>query len=241
MRNAAPELPAHVLSAFQLDGTEGEPLGWAWGGGTRFGRAVVSPASAASAWSGKVREKIDSGAALRVARPVRATDGRLIVGGYTATEFAEGEPRQRIDEAVAAALYFDEAMSPFDPPADYRGEPRAEADRAMWRDAPSAPGGVVAHLDFLSCLLFAGDGPATLTDIVPSAGLRPRGYTAAIVLVDGLLAGAVDAAVIDRWAHVPSLRDLAQRALDYRVSCVDPAYANMRSKIEWVGSLLVSD
>lgn len=208
-------VPAHVLSAFQLDDETPAPAGQFWDDGLRFGRVVLARATETAAWSGKAREKAEPPEGLRISRPVRATDGRLIVGGYRATEFAPGEPRERVDEAVAAALRYDDAVAGIDVPAGELSLSWIADDRAVWRGT-AVDGGVVAHLDFLAHLLFDGHAAPVLTDFVPSAGLRPRGYTAALVIVDGLLAGAVDADVLARWSHVPRLQYLAQQAVEYR-------------------------
>lgn len=233
-------IPAHVLSAFQLDGIEGRPLGGAWEFGTRFGRVVVAEAGDTSAWSGKAREKIGGGprGLLRVARPVRATDGRLIVGGFRADEFAEGEARARIDETIAAALRYDDAAADIPAPPAQRSGVRAAADRAVWRGFTPDSGDVVAHLDFLSHTLYDGDLPPFLTSILPSVDLRPRGYTAALVMVDGLLAGAVDNAVVDRWAHVPGIRELAAKALEYRQECADGTDSNAGANFARVAGIV---
>ena len=104
-------IPEHVLHAFQLDGG-GEGTSPAWDGGQRFGRVVVSPATETSVWSAKCREKLAGEVeGVRIARPVRATDGRLVVGGFAANEFAEGETAPRIDEAVGASLLIDAALT----------------------------------------------------------------------------------------------------------------------------------
>lgn len=238
----ARQIPGHVLSAFQLDGRAGIPLGPEWDNGVRFGRVVVSEASDTAAWSGKARDHAgEFGAGIAVSRPVRATDGRLVVGGFKASEFVEGQVRARIDEAVSAALRYDEAMAGVEPPAADRGDAFATAERAVWRDYTPQTDDVVAHMDFASCLLFSGDMVPTLTDLVPSSGKRPRGFTAALVIVDGLLAEACDAAVVDRWAHVPGLRELARRALEYRVACARTASSDIRSITEGVGRALVSE
>lgn len=235
-------IPGHVLSAFQLDGRAGMPLGPAWDNGVRYGRVVVSPASSTAAWSGKVREHADEfGSGIAISRPVRATDGRLVVGGFKAGEFVEGRVLSRIDEAVSAALRYDNAMDGVEPPAADRGDAFAAAERAVWKGYTAEPGDVVAHMDFASCLLFSGDLVPTLTDLVPSSGKRPRGFTAALVIVDGLLSHSVDAAVLDRWEHVPGLRGLVRRALEYRVTCAGNAGSDIRSTAEWVEGLLVSE
>lgn len=239
---AAQQIPGHVLSAFQLDGRAGIPLGPEWDNGVRFGRVVVSEASDTAAWSGKARDHAgEFGAGIAVSRPVRATDGRLVVGGFKASEFVEGQVRARIDEAVSAALRYDEVMAGVEAPAADRGDAFATAERAVWRDYTPQPDDVVAHMDFASCLLFSGDMVPTLTDLVPSSGKRPRGFTAALVIVDGLLAKACDAAVLDRWAHVPGLRGLARRALEYRLACARAAGSDIRSMAEGVGRALVSE
>ncbi len=235
------QIPEHVLSAFQLDGEAGVPTGPAWDDGTRFGRVVLAPAGATAAWSGKVRERASAAAeGVRISRPVRATDGRLVVGGFRASEFVEGEVLARIDEAIAAALRYDDALAGSQPPAVERQDPWAEVDRAIWQGYQPEADAVVAHLNFLSCLVFSGDAAPTLTDLVPSVGLRPRGFSAALVMVDGLLAGAVDAAVVDRWDHIPGFRGLAQRALTYRVDASAATGSDIRSIAGLVADTLVS-
>ena len=132
-------------------------------------------------------------------------------------------------------------MAGVEAPAADRGDAFATAERAVWRDYTPQPDDVVAHMDFASCLLFSGDMVPTLTDLVPSSGKRPRGFTAALVIVDGLLAKACDAAVLDRWAHVPGLPGLARRALEYRLACARAAGSDIRSIAEGVGRALVSE
>lgn len=234
------QIPEHVLSAFQLDGKTGVPTSVAWDHGTRFGRVVLAPAGATAAWSGKVRERVSGAHGVRISRPVRATDGRLVVGGFTANEYVEGEVLARIDEAIATALHYDEALVGTQPPAVERTDPWAEADRTTWQGYQPESDAVVAHLNFLPRLVFSGDATPALTDLAPSVGLRPRGYTAALVMVDGLLAGAVDAAVVDRWDHIPGFRGLAQRALTYRIDASAATGSDIRSIAGRVADTLVS-
>ena len=223
-------IPEHVVAAFQLEGS-GSPLGAPWDFGRKFGNVVVAPASPTAAWSGKTREKLaDTIPGLHVARPVRATDGRLVVGGYCANEFAPGAPAARVDEAMAGALLLDEASAHM-------------PVRASWRDFDGdvpVGGLVTAHMDFLACCLFAGKDAPVLSTLVPSVEPRPRGYTAAQVMVDGLLVRAVDEGVIGRWAHVPHLLELAERALKYREITGEATISNVRSDISRVRELIVS-
>lgn len=236
-------IPGHVLAAFQLEGA-GEPTSAPWDYGRRFGSVVVAPASPTAAWSGKVREKLgDSLPGLHVARPVRSTDGRLVVGGFCANEFSPGAPAARVDEAVAGALLLDDALAPFPAPPTSRADVWAEAERATWRGFEADSNGqdlVTAHVDFLACCLFSGKDVPVLSALVPSVEPRPRGYTAAQVMVDGLLADAVDARALDRWAHIPDLHFLAERALEYRKITAQATGLNISSRIAWVGELLVS-
>lgn len=228
--DATHEIPQHVLAAFQLEGV-GEPTSPAWDNGLRYGRVVVAPAGAAAAWSGKVRERLAGTVdGLRFSRPVRSTDGRLVVGGFVASEFAEGAPAARVDEAVAGALLFDAALEHIEPPAaPTQPDAWAEADRDAWASERWDSEHVVAHLDFLASCLFDGSLPPTLASITPSCEPRPRGFTAALVIVDGLLAGAVDPGVMRRWAHIPHLRELAVKALEFRELATAGAHSNSRS------------
>ena len=58
---------------------------------------------ARAAWSAKVRETmfVDG---VRLARPVRSTDGRYVVSGWRADTFVVGTPEPRHDEVVSAAV-----------------------------------------------------------------------------------------------------------------------------------------
>lgn len=237
--DATHEIPQHVLAAFQLEGV-GEPTSPAWDNGLRYGRVVVAPAGTAAAWSGKVRERLAGTVdGLRFSRPVRSTDGRLVVGGFVASEFAEGAPAARVDEAVAGALLFDAALERIEPPAaPTQPDAWAEADRDVWASERWDGEHVVAHLDFLASCLFDGSLPPTLASITPSWEPRPRGFTAALVIVDGLLAGAVDPGVMRRWAHIPHLRELAAKALEFRELAVAGAHSNSRSNFVRVSEIV---
>ena len=234
-------IPEHVLAAFQVEAGAPVAAGSAWDNGLRYGRIVVSRAAGYAAWSAKLRDRL-SVEGVRVARPARAIDGRFVVGGYKASEFAEGVVASRADEVIAAALAFEEAVAGESLPSAERTDAWAEADRAAWRGAEGevpARGGV-AHLDFFHTCIFSGTLPPLLTDVVPSAEPRPAGYTAALALVDALLARAVDDRILARWAHIPDLTELALRALEYRVILDRREDSNMSSEIEHVRALLVS-
>lgn len=235
-------IPEHVLHAFQLEG-EGEETSAAWDSGLRYGRVVVSPASETSVWSAKLREQLAGGTdGVRIARPARATDGRLVVGGFAANEFAAGETAARIDEVVGASLLIDAALNSHSaqPPTTARdADAWADADQAVWADEDVEPGGVVANLSMLRHCLFDGMLPPTLTGFVPSVGLRPRGYTAAIVMVDGLLASAVDPGIVRRWAHIPRIDELVGKAYEFRQAGEAHLDSNARANLRRVGDLVL--
>lgn len=99
---------------------------------------------ARAAWSAKVRETlfIDG---LRLARPVRSTDGRFVVAGWRADTFVAGTPEPRHDEVVSVAVRLHEATANLERPR-FLTQPTVPpwtevdvftaADRAAWEDRP---------------------------------------------------------------------------------------------------------
>lgn len=78
----------------------------------------------------------------------------------------------------------------------------------------TAPGPV--HGDLAHCLLFDGGGEPALSDVVPYA--RPAAWSAAVVAVDHLAWGTVDAGVLDRWQHLPDWPQMVLRAAVFRLA-----------------------
>ncbi|CQD04688.1 hypothetical protein BN970_00796 [Mycolicibacterium conceptionense] len=109
--------PEHVLAAFGLSGVRPVPLGSSWEGGWRCGEVVMSmvPEHARAAWSAKVRESLFVDG-VRLARPVRSTDGRYVVAGWRADTFVAGTPEPRHDEVVSAAVRLHEATANLERP-----------------------------------------------------------------------------------------------------------------------------
>jgi len=138
--------PEHVLATFGLKDTEPEPLGTGWEGGFKCGEVVLSVIAdhARAAWSAKVRETlfIDG---VRLARPVRSTDGRYVVSGWRADTFVAGTPEPRHDEVVSAGVRLHEATAKLERPRFLTQAPVPPwsdvdvfiaADRAAWEDRP---------------------------------------------------------------------------------------------------------
>lgn len=138
--------PEHVLATFGLKDTEPEPLGTGWEGGFKCGEVVLSVIAdhARAAWSARVRETlfIDG---VRLARPVRSTDGRYVVSGWRADTFVAGTPEPRHDEVVSAGVRLHEATAKLERPRFLTQAPVPPwsdvdvfiaADRAAWEDRP---------------------------------------------------------------------------------------------------------
>lgn len=129
--------PPHVRSTFGLRGVQdGEPHAGGW----RFGEVVLTPVSdhARATWSAGVRESLEV-EGVRVARPIRSTDGRWVVSGWSADTFLAGEPEPRHDEVVQVAGRLHAATAELACPRFLAPAARAAdtdvlalADRASW-------------------------------------------------------------------------------------------------------------
>jgi len=138
--------PEHVMAAFGQQGGEPQQLGGSWEGGWRSGEIVLSMFAdhARAAWSAKVRETLFVDG-LRLARPVRSTDGRYVVSGWRADTFVSGEPEPRHDEVISAGVRLHEATANLERPRFLTRAPVPPwtdvdvftvADRAAWEDRP---------------------------------------------------------------------------------------------------------
>src|SRR5271165_1520732 len=138
--------PEHVLATFGLTEFGPVPLGAGWEGGWRCGEVVLSMVAdhARAAWSAKVRETLFVDG-VRLARPVRSTDGRYVVSGWRADTFVAGTPEPRHDEVVSAAVRLHEATAKLERPRFLTQPPVAPwadvdvfiaADRAAWEERP---------------------------------------------------------------------------------------------------------
>jgi uncharacterized protein (TIGR02569 family) len=200
--------PEHVLSAFGLSGVEPIPLGAAWEGGWRCGEVVLSMVAenARAAWSARVRETLFVDG-VRLARPVRSTDGRYVVSGWRADTFVAGQPEPRHDEVVSAAVRLHEATGKLERPRFLTQGPTAPwadvdvfiaADRAAWEDRPlqSVPAASRSASP-------TADGQRSVELINQLAGLR-RPTKSPNQLVDGDLYGTV----LFAGAAAPGITDI---------------------------------
>jgi uncharacterized protein (TIGR02569 family) len=184
-----------VLAAFGLSSVRPVQLGAAWNGGWRCGEVVLSVVAdnARAAWSARARETLFVDG-VRLARPVRSTDGRYVVSGWRADTFVAGTPEPRHDEVVSAAVRLHEATSKLERPRFLTQGPTVPwadvdvfiaADRAAWEERPlqsvprGAPGAPAS-----------ADGKRSIELIHQLAGLR-RPTKSPNQLVHGDLYGTV--------------------------------------------------
>ncbi|WP_067659778.1 TIGR02569 family protein [Nocardia harenae] len=162
------EPPDHVRATFGLQSVTPVSLG-DWDGGWLFDDVVLSPVAdhARAAWSARVRETLAVDG-VRLARPVRATDGRYVVSGWRADYYLDGVPEPRHDEVVSVSLRLHEATAALERPRFLVQPPVAPwldvdvfvaADRAAWEAIP------------LRSLRGAGAPPPTSPDGVHSMEL----------------------------------------------------------------------
>lgn len=249
-----PQVPDHVLGAFHAPATQepAQQMGPAWDNGLKVGDVVYSRAQSTSAWSAKVRQDLDVDGA-RIVRPIRSTDGRFVVSGWKASTFVPGAPANRVDETAALAGRLETALAESTAPSGAavgRDDVFARAEAAAWeetgdayRELPADTPLVWGHADLAAVTVYSGTAQPAIIDIVPTAARRPRGYTAALVIVDGLIAESVDDVVCDRFSYIPDFDQLLLRAVAYRrhINNLHPeSKAAVRSHIERVESMLVS-
>lgn len=239
------EVPEQIYQALWLEDGHGassaapvtDALDAAWANGWRIGAVaysrVLSPVAAA--WSARIRTRLKV-PGLRVARPIYSTDGRFVVAGWRADSWVQGVLSRRIDETVAAALRLDSVLAGHSIPEhallapEECTDPYSRADRlaaqttlhpqddvAVHRALTAIPAAAqLCHADMLGTTIYSGANPPVLTDVVATA--RPRGYTAALAMVDGLLGSFVDEGIIDRYVdEIPHLRTLMLLGLRYRI------------------------
>ncbi|GAA4756621.1 TIGR02569 family protein [Gordonia alkaliphila] len=202
---AAP--PEQVLTTFGL--TAHPPIAMEGSGvlGWRVGEVVLTlvPDHARAAWSANARENLYV-EGMRIARPLRATDGRYVVSGWRADTYVAGSPEPRYDEVLAVADRLNAALAKLERPRFLLQPPAPPfddvdvfnaADRGAWEEPPlrSARGaGMPTPTE--------DDGDASVAAIKELAGLRrPVKMTQQVVHGDlfgtVLFAGAAAPAITD--------------------------------------------
>jgi uncharacterized protein (TIGR02569 family) len=229
-----------VLAAFGVAGGV-EPLAGGQGRSFVGDGVVLKPVDddAEASWSAEVLAAIEEDG-FRVARPVRATDGRWVVGGWVAHEQVAGDHRIRGGPwpvAIAACRSFHRALAGVARPSftDDRDDIFAVADRAVWGertvpvpepiatvvrdleallqpvDSPSQ----VIHGDVAGNLLFADGAPPAVIDFSPY--WRPAGHAVAQLIVDAFLWYGADLSLVAAAADIPEIEQFVARALMFRL------------------------
>jgi uncharacterized protein (TIGR02569 family) len=227
-----------VLAAFGAKETVPEPVGV----GTQWRcddialRPVTNPAEAS--WVAQTLGEL-SVPDLRLAQPLRSSDGRYVVGGWVASRYVAGRPEPRYDDVIAASLRLHKATADLPVPRFLasRADVFAMADRAAagLEDAPLSPslGGrlfdvisgsrkplklrpQVVHGDLFGNVLFEGKAAPGIIDF--TAFHRPPEWAAAVVVVDALAWGGADAGLPKRWAHLPEWSQALLHALLFRLA-----------------------
>jgi uncharacterized protein (TIGR02569 family) len=188
------------------------------------------------AWQADTYERIACDG-FRVAAPLRATDGALVVDGWTATRAVSGRHETgRWGEIIAVGERFHAALSHLPRPEfiDRRTNPWAVADRVAWGEEPAdafadtkhlarlmsalrpvdAPSQLV-HGDLTGNVLFDERRPPAIIDFAPY--WRPVAYAAAIVVGDALTWEGADETLLDAVAHIDDFEQYLLRALAFRV------------------------
>jgi uncharacterized protein (TIGR02569 family) len=148
----------------------------------------------------------------RVAPPLRARNGALVVDGWTAWPRLDGRHEPRWADIIAAGERFHRALEGVPRPAvlDARTDPWARADRRAWGETADHEQPEVARLlaarrridapdqlihgDLSGNVLFADGLPPAVIDFSPY--WRPAAYASAIVVVDAVAWYGADPALL---------------------------------------------
>jgi uncharacterized protein (TIGR02569 family) len=235
--------PAHVHAAFGLAETSGERLAGGEGRTWRFGDVVLKPVDNAveAAWVANTFDTLRV-SGIRVARPLRSSDGRWVVGGWSAQRFVSGRQAPRYDDIIDASQSLHEALAGVPEPKFLRDrtDVYSWADRLAWAEiadddhrlgdghgarlfAELAEGrkpveavNQVVHGDLFGNVLFAGSAPPAVIDFTPY--FRPASYSAAVIAVDAIAWGGAQTDLLGRWQQLEAWPQMLRRAVLFRLA-----------------------
>jgi uncharacterized protein (TIGR02569 family) len=229
-----------VLAAF---GAAGEPVPLPSGEGTSWlaGDVVLKPVQLSMAeeevrWQAEVLGSLRL-RCVRVAFPLRARDGRLVVDGWYAMERLEGRHEERRwRDVISAGDALHAALAGAARPEfiDRRTDPWAVGDRVAWGELDPGPYLAVPHVpqllaalepvdepsqlvhgDLTGNVLFAEGLPPAVIDFAPY--WRPTGFAAGVVVADALVWEGADASLLGAAPRQHVLRALIYRAVVNRL------------------------
>jgi uncharacterized protein (TIGR02569 family) len=192
--------PLHVRTAFGVREAEPRPRPHLPGPAWTCDGILLRPVSdtVLAAWSAASTEELAAAGVdgVRLARPVRASDGRRVVSGWAACHDVAGQVRPRHDDVVAVSLRLHRATAKLSRPrfVDDRDDILARADRMAFgertvsldpetggdlfaelarRRTPLAVPSQLVHGDLFGTVIFEdGDGPdGAAVDQAPPAVL----------------------------------------------------------------------
>jgi hypothetical protein len=196
------------------------------------------PDNAVAAWSAGVLDGLEV-EGLRLAHPVRSSDGRWVVAGWAACRFVPGTLEPRYDAVVEAACRLHAATATVPRPrllddrddlltrsaAGAFGERRLALDPATGGDLyaqlaayrlPVRLAPQVVHPELFGSVLFDDDGVPALIELVPC--WRPKEWATAVVVVDSIAWGGADTSLLQRWSHLDEWPQMLLRAVLHRLA-----------------------
>lgn len=237
---SAGALPPHVRSAFGVSEVEPRPVVWAGRRAWRCGDLLLRPVpdKVVAAWSAGVLDglKVDG---LRIAQPVRSSDGRWVVGGWAANRYVAGTVEPRYDAVLTAGTRLHDALADVERPrildgrddlatrsaAAAFGERRAVLDPATggtlftqlaaYRTPVRMPSQLV-HPELFGAVLFDERGTPALIELAPC--WRPAPWAIAVVVVDAVAWGGGDPGLLERWTGADEWPQALLRAVLFRLA-----------------------
>ncbi len=233
-------LPPHVQVAFGVKDAQPRLIEWAGQWAYQCGDALIRHVAdnSVAAWSAGVLESLEVDG-VRLARPLRSSDGRWVVAGWAACRNIAGTSQPRHDDVVGAAMRLHAATATvlrprlLDDRDDLlsRSASVAFGERRLMLD-PAAGGELfaelatylrpvrlvpqVVHAELFGAVLFDPDGIPAVLDLVPF--WRPAEWAAAVVVVDALAWGGADEGLLERWAHLDEWPQALLRGALYRLA-----------------------
>ncbi len=250
----------HVLAAFGVAAAEPELLAGGQGATWRCGDTVLKPtaSSAEAAWIANTFEQLRVDG-IRLARPIRSSDGRWVVGGWTAQRFVAGRPDDRYADILQAADLLHAAIADVPEPKflRQRDDLYSWADRLAWGEIEDIDGRIgeghaaklfarlaggrvavsataqVVHGDLFGNVLFAASAPPAVVDITPY--WRPTSWAAAVIVVDAISWGGATTDLVQDCADRQEWPEMVRRALLFRLGV---SLAHPRSTAESLVEIL---